>query len=113
MALISEPFCRRCGCCHEPGAHKIAPRPSKRDVSTSGKPSPAIGLQAEVAHAGTGSGTPAVREGRSSEGGGKDQTAKASAKATAPTGKFDRALYQREYMRGYMRRYRARKRLSP
>jgi len=42
-----------------------APRPSKRDVSTNGKPYQEVGPQAETSHAGTGSGTPAVQEGRS------------------------------------------------
>ena len=84
-----------------------AQRPPKRDVSTSGKPSPEAGLQAQATQAGTGSGTPAVRGGRISEGGGKVRSAEASAKATAPTAdKFDRTTYQREYMR----RYRANKR---
>lgn len=39
-----------------------APRPSKRDVSTNGKPYPEAGPQAEASHVGTESGTPAVQE---------------------------------------------------
>lgn len=45
-----------------------APRPFKRDVSTSDEPSSEVGPQAEASLAGTGTETPADREGRSSEG---------------------------------------------
>lgn len=62
-----------------------APSPSKRDVSTKGKPSSVAGPQAKATHVGTEREKPAVPEGRSSEGGGKVRTRKAPAECPATT----------------------------